>query len=415
MQDELNTGTASGAAKWWTVLAGALGCAAGAGMVSSYVFGLFVKRIAADFDWNRSETTIGITCFYIAAGFGHLVLGSAIAKHSVRKPTLIFVCLFVAAIALAGALPASVLLFCLVFALMGFFGAAATAMPYGIAIAGWFDQRRGLAMALACSGSGVSALFMSRYANWLLQNFGWRGGYVGVALLIAAIALPGILFFLRDPPYVHHHERQATIGEIMTSGPTFWKISLPVFMISITLLGLITNLAPLVTDRGLTPAEAAGLLGILGGSSWVTRLGLGLFLDRIHVRYIAMTIFLLITAGALAIALGTSKAVLVGGAITLGFGMGSEADLVAYTVSRYFSPAQQGRAFGSVWIFWVWGAGIGVFFGSLSFDLTGSYNFALAAYVLLALGAAAIISRLGPYRADDTGSDVYPTAQVAAV
>ena len=168
--------------RWWTVLAGGMGCAAGAGVVATYVFGIFIKAIAAEYGWDRSATTLSISCFYFVSGIGSVVLGSLLARYSLRWMTLAWVVLFSFSVAAISILPPSVPLFCLAFAVMGFFGAAATAMPYGVAISGWFDRNRGLALAIAVSGTGVAGAFMSRYANWLMSNFGWRGGYVGVAL-----------------------------------------------------------------------------------------------------------------------------------------------------------------------------------------------------------------------------------------
>jgi hypothetical protein len=57
-------------AKWSTVLAALVGSAANMGVVSSYVFGLFIKAISAEYGWPRSQTTVAITCFYIFAGLG---------------------------------------------------------------------------------------------------------------------------------------------------------------------------------------------------------------------------------------------------------------------------------------------------------------------------------------------------------
>lgn len=386
--------------RWWTVAAGALGCAAGAGVVASYVFGLFVKAIAAEYQWGRSETTASITCFYIASGLGSLALGSIIARFNVRAPTILFVIAFALSVMGVALLPRSVPLFCIVFAVMGFFGSAATAMPYAIAISGWFDRNRGLALALAVGGTGLSATFMSRYANWLMANYGWRGGYAGVGLLVGVVALFGLVFFFRNPSVSIDRGPDANMSlwTIYTGDRLFWIIALPIFMISMALLGLITNLAPILTDRGMSLSDAAALLGLLGGASWISRLGVGVLLDRVHVRYIAAVIFTMIAVGAFIIASGVGGISLAIGAVLIGLGMGSEADLVSYSVSRYFAGHTLGRALGAVWIFWAWGSGIGVLIGSLSYDLTGSYHAALIVYGALALLSAVTVLRLGHYR-----------------
>lgn len=387
--------------RWWTVLAGAMGCAAGAGVVATYVFGIFIKAISAEYGWDRSATTLSISCFYFVSGIGSVVLGSIASRWSIRWVTLGWVLLFSLSVAAVAVLPASVPLFCLMFAVMGFFGAAASAMPYAVAISGWFDHNRGMALAIAVSGTGVAGAFMSRYAAWLMQNFGWRGGYVGVALFVGILGAAGLLLFFREPPPPsdgHLAEEGPTLVELYTRHPTFWLVALPIFMTSFALIGTITNFAPIVTDRGLSTGEAAALLGLLGGASWFSRIGLGIFLDRIHVRYVSATIFSVVALGCSLVLGGVTGFWLAAAAVLVGLGMGAETDLLTYTMSRYFPPRALSRALGGAWIFFAWGSALGVFAGSLSFDLTGSYAGALSLYVLCALASAVLILRLGAYR-----------------
>lgn len=387
--------------RWWTVLAGAMGCAAGAGVVATYVFGIFVKAISAEFGWDRSATTAGISCFYFASGIGSLVLGSITVRWSLRWTTLVWVIMFALSVACVAILPPSVLLLCLVFAVMGFFGAAASALPYAVAISGWFDRNRGLALAVAVSGTGVAGAFISRYANWLMNNYGWRGGYVGVALFVGLVGAGGLIFFFREPPQPtagRLADPGPTLVELYTRHPTFWVIAMPIFTISIALIGTITNFAPIMTDRGLTMGEAAALLGLLGGASWFSRIGLGLALDRVHVRYVSAAMFLVTATGCALILSGAMGGWVAVAAILIGLGMGAETDLMTYTVSRYFPQRALSRALGAVWILFAWGSALGVFAGSLSFDLTGSYAVALGGFLVCALASATVILRLGPYR-----------------
>lgn len=394
--------------RWWTVLAGAMGCAAGAGVVATYVFGIFIKAISAEYGWDRSATTASISSFYFVSGIGSVVLGWINSRWSVRWPTLIWVILFSLSVAAVAILPRSVVLFCIMFGIMGFFGAAATAMPYAVAISGWFDRNRGLALAIAVSGTGVAGAFMSRYANWLMENFGWRGGYIGVALFVGLLGSSALIFFFREPPHPTEG-RLAEPGpgllEIYTGHPIFWIIAAPVFMISFTLIGTITNFAPIFTDRGMKMSEAAALLGLLGGASWFSRIGLGIFLDRIHVRYVSVTMFLLVATGCVIILSGATGLWIGVAAILVGLGMGAETDLLTYTVSRYFPPRALARALGAAWIFFAWGSALGVFAGSLSFDMTGSYTAALGLYFVFALASATVIMQLGPYRYQGQGPD----------
>jgi MFS family permease len=404
-------------AKWSTVLAGLVGSAANMGVVSSYVFGFFIKAISAEYGWPRSQTTVAITCFYIFAGLGSLCLGMIISRGSIRWPSMIFVTIAASALGSIALLPRSVLFLAIAFSITGFFGSAANSMPYGVAIARWFDRNRGLALAIAVSGTGISSIFMSRYANWLLEHHGWRGGYVGVALFVASFGLTALLLLFRDPPPdTRRAESPLTIRQLYTGDRVFWLIAGPIFLISVTLLGLVTNIAPLLTDRSMTLREVASLMGLLGTATWATRLGLGLLLDRIHVRIISGTIFLLVAVGALLLTIDSHGWLLPGiAAVLIGCGMGAEADILTYTVSRYFGPRSLGKAVGAVWIFWAWGAAIGVTIGSAAYDLFGSYRVALVFFAVAAVTATVIVLQLGAYRFGELEETVDDAATQEAV
>jgi len=146
--------------RWWNVVAGALCAAVGAGVVGVYMFGVFAKSIGAEFGWSRVSVSLGLTAFALASGVGSLTLGLAIDRFGLRKVTSIYVLLFGGSIALVPLLPARLEYFVTAFAVMGFFGSAATVLPYATAICNWFDRERGLALGLVNAGTGIGAALM---------------------------------------------------------------------------------------------------------------------------------------------------------------------------------------------------------------------------------------------------------------
>lgn len=386
--------------RWWTVVAGAIGCAAGAGVVAGYVFGVFIKGISEEFAWDRSDTTAGISLFVLASGVGNLVLGFIVARRSVRAACMLFVLLFSLLMMSIAILPPSLALFCLVFCLMGFFGSGATAMPYALAISRQFDHNRGTALALMVSGSAVGAWLLPSFANSILETYGWRAGFAGIGALVGVAGLGGLIFFFRTPVDItppQSGEPPMAREAVLTSLP-FWIIALSILFISIALVGTVANLIPLLTDRGMTPAKAAALLGALGGASFIARMTVGILLDRVHARYIAAGLFLIGTIGILTLLLGRGDAAIYVAVLCLGMGIGAEADLITYMISRYFLAASLGRSLGIIWIFYAWGNSTGIFIGSVCFDLTRSYDLALMLFAALALISGALILRLGTYR-----------------
>src|SRR5688572_26803214 len=182
---------------WWIVVAGALGSAVGAGIFMVYAFGILGKALITDFGWDRSVVQYCFTSFLVATGFGTVLLGQLIHGHGVRRPAMAYIALFACAIAALATLPPSQTLFYLVFAIIGIGGAAATAMPYAVSVSAWFDHNRGLALGLVNAGAGLGAVLAPQYANFLVNDYGWRVGFLGIAAVCGVVPLLGLGLLVR--------------------------------------------------------------------------------------------------------------------------------------------------------------------------------------------------------------------------
>jgi predicted MFS family arabinose efflux permease len=387
--------------KWATVFAGFLASVGSAAVVSSYAYGQFIKAIAGEFDWSRADTTLSITAFYIGAGCGFIPLGAWIARSGIKLPTLTFVGGFGLSLMAVALVPASVPIFTGLFFLVGFFAAGSTLMPYAVALSGWFDEKRGLTIAIANTGTSVGGVFMAPYALWLLDNFGWRYGYVGLGLYATIIPAIALVFFLHSPPRPpqtsQRHASHLSWGAIVKN-VAFWQIGIPMFAMAVALLGTITSLAPMLTDRRIDTHDAASMLAVVGGASFFSRVGVGLILDRLHVKVVIGTIILIVLTGLLIFLFVHSGPMLWIAAVCVGFGIGAEGEALGYSASRYFSQDALAKSLAALWIFFTWGGGVGAILGSISFDYTQSYEASLWLFLILAVLSLFIISTLGPYR-----------------
>lgn len=384
---------------WWMVAAGALGTGVGAGIFAVYAFSVFIGPISAALGWDRSVLAACITTFMFSAGLGTVWLGRLISRFGLRRPTIIFLLVFAASIAAIALLPASKPLFFLNFFVMGIAGAAACAMPYSIAICGFFDRHRGLALGIAVLGSGIGSTLAPQLSAHLLETIGWRDALL-VFALIAATPAAAIALVLRTPPgtVVTAKDEVKASDRLYLRDRNFQLIALAVAGNSIAAVGIMTSLVPMATDRGVDLQVAATMLSIAGASSFAGRLIVGWLFDRIFAPYVGAAVFVLAAIGALLIGLGGSSSWAYIGAAFVGTCLGAEADLVSFLVSRYFGPATFSRVVGAVWVAWAWGGGIGTFLASRSFEWTGGYGLALGAFVALFLISAGLLIRLPPYK-----------------
>lgn len=384
--------------RWWTVVAGAMGSAVGAGIVILYTFGIFAKSFAAEFGWGRAVYSFCQTSFLVTTGFGTVTLGLLIHRWGVRRPSMIFVAVFAATIALLPVLPGTPGLFYAAFALLGMSGAAATAMPYAISVSGWFDRNRGLALGLINMGAGLGSAMAPQYANYLDQRYGWRIGLLGIAGPVAIVALSGLFFFVREPPFAqnirgadecHSHDYLWT--------RQFWLIALAVVGISIATFGVMGSLVTLLGDRHVDTASIAKVLSTAGLSSWCARVLVGFAMDRIFAPYIAAATFILAFVGLVLTGSASARWGLLCAAALIGFALGGEGDLLTFLVSRYFDSGNYSRVLGAMWVVWAWGGGLGTWLMGITYQATQSYAIALSCFGLILLVAAVLVCCLGPY------------------
>jgi MFS family permease len=103
----------------------------------------------------------------------------------------------------------------------------------------------------------------------------------------------------------------------------------------------------------------------------------------------ALGTFLL--SGAQSLAMGVVAAVMIG------IGMGGEADVTPYIVSRYFGLRSFSLLYGFTWTAYASAGALGPILMGKAFDLTGSYEALLVRLALAALGVATLMLFMPPY------------------
>lgn len=388
---------------WWTVVAGALGSAVGAGIFMVYAFGILGKALTGDYGWDRSVVQYCFTSFLVATGFGTVLLGQLIHRYSVRRPAMAYIALFACAIAIVATLPPSQALFYTAFAIIGIGGAAATAMPYAVSVSAWFDHNRGLALGLVNAGAGLGAVLAPLYANFLVGEYGWRAGFLGIAAVCGLVALLGLGFLVRDPPAERGPARVTDDpGRPWFRAPyfrsrNFWIIATCILAISVAMFGVMGLMVPLLTDRDVSGSTIAAVLSAAGFSSWLGRVIVGYAMDKVFAPYVAASCFALALIGVALIALADSPAPIMIGAALVGFTFGAEGDLVTFLTSRYFSMDHYSKVLGAVWVTWAWGGGMGTYLVGVTYSATQSYEIALTVFGGVLVAASVAVCTLGPY------------------
>ena len=399
---------------WWVVVGAVTGLFVCNGPVLGFTFGVFLKPIMTDMGWQRGTASFALSFGGIFSALAVPVIGRMMDRWSIRRVALPGLVLYAMLLSLVGLSPSSLLIFTLLFGLAEMTSAIQTPVGYAKAISAWFDGRRGLALGIAMSGVGLGGFVIPQLANVLIERIGWRGAYVGLALITLAIAFPAVALWIREPRS-GEGEQHATLAMAELPGltprqaagtPRFWLLGAAFFLVAIAINGTFAHVGPLLTDRGLSTAEAAATLGVFGLATMTGRLLAGYLVDRIFAPHVATVFFLAPIAGFafLASAAGPLPAI---GVVLMGLGLGTEIDLIAFLVTRYFGQRAFGEIYGYFFMIFGLGSSLGRMLGGFVFDMAGSYNPALIGAAMVLVVAVALVNRLGPY--------AYPVRRYVAI
>lgn len=370
----------------------------------STTFAVFVKPIAVELGWGRGQTSVPIALATWMGALSTPLAGQLMDRWGVRR------------VAIVAYAPLGVLLmtfyfftgkfevFCLVFALFGLAGGGAGVVAFGKTLASWFGERRGLALGSVSACIGLGAAINMRLAQWLISDFGWRQAYFVFGLSMSFIVWPLMIWLLREPrldngktAMTNSPAAGLTFGAALRTR-TFWLLAVAMSLGMLALLGVLTHMVALLTDRGVPANRAVTVLMITSLSGAVGQFGGGLLLDRFDTPRILVLYFAAALIGVVLIATGSGFPLMSAAAALLGAGIGAEYGAGSYLVSRLFGRRAFASIYGCLVPIYLTTMGLGPVFVGYTYDRTGSYAnalFGLEVVLVIAIGLTCVI---GPYR-----------------
>jgi MFS family permease len=342
-----------------------------------YTFGVLLKPLAEEFSWSREAVSaaFGIAAMTVAAcspPLGYLF-------DRVRPTRIIVPCLtvFGCAFASLALLTPRLWQLYLTFFVLGVVGNGTAQMAYSRAVSSWFYRRRGTALAVVMSGGAVGAIVLPPAAERLIATVGWRRACVVLGAMVLVVGVPIVARFIRERPVPRGHAGGVTAGapvRVAVASRVFWILVIVLFAQSIAQNGALTHMSALLTDRGVAASGAALALSAMGAASLLGRVMTGWLLDRFFAPRVAFCLLSIAALGAFVLAGAESLAMGVVAAMLIGFGMGGEADVTPYILSRYFGLRSFAMLYGFTWTAYAIAGAVGPILMGRAFDVTGSYT-----------------------------------------
>ena len=369
---------------WKVVAAAFLGVMVGfAGMVP-FTFSLFLVPLHSTFGWKREAISRAFGIAALTVALVSPLIGSLLDRLPPRRVILPCIAIFSAAMASFSLLHGTLLQYYGTYFVLGIVGNGTAQLAYSRAVLSWFRQRRGLAIGLMLTGSGAGSIILPMLAQHVITAHGWRAAYA----VLGATALAGLpltaLFMLNRPASQMQQPGRAEFPHATRTGShrTFWLIALPTLLVALSMNALIAHLSALLTSRGISAASAAVTLSIYGASAIAGRLLTGFLLDRISAPNVSCAVLVIASLGVFVEAYANTPAAGWAGALLMGAGSGSEADVVPYMIAMYFDRRRSSTLYGLTWTAYAIGGAIGPVLLGHAYDRSGTY----ATSAIVALG-----------------------------
>lgn len=367
------------------------------------VTSVFVVPVTKELHVDRADfvfyqTILCLSCVAAAAFYG-----KRMAKGNIKRMMAFWAIL--SAAAFFGFSKATVLWqFYLLAVILGIGFACVTTMPVSIILNNWFEGKvKGTAMGFTFIGSGIGGLILIPILNFVITSYGWRAGYLTLALFFLVIITPCILFLIVKTPEEKGFVRMGQTAEEKSIAeadglvlkdalktPMLWLISISVIIFVFASSGIMFNSTPYFLQCGFSPAKAATFAALNVGALAIGKPLIGLLCDKFGTKFGSVFSSLVFAASfAFLFIMPLSPALLVYGAI-LCYGVGGGGITVCppLLVNSLFGEKDYGNIIAVLTMATNIGGAFGGMLAATIYDKTGSYStFWLIATMGLVLSA----------------------------
>ncbi len=386
---------------WWIVLASFFLMFAGIGIVLNCI-GVFYSAVLQDLQFSRGAFGLYVTLLALSATVAFPILGRLIVKYN--SQVVIGICILVTGISFAAYSQCTQLWhFYLVSVIVGAFGAGTSILPASILLTNWFVEKRGLAMGIAFTGSGIGGMLCNPLAQWVINNYSWQSAYIVLGIVFLAVTLPFVIFVIKLHPAMKglvalgdtesSTEAPVLMGlstaEALKSLP-FWILAISFLLLELIQLGVQNNIPIFLHDVGHLATFAASVMAAYMGLLVLGKLLMGSVLDKWGPKVaISFGVALLVIALFAFIGSGAMPMVVLF-VVAFAFASPMITVLPSYMVGDIFGNLDYGTIFGLIQIFATIGTALAMPLSGFVFEKTGSlvpvwYLFTGIAIVVLVL------------------------------
>jgi MFS family permease len=362
-------------------------------------YGVFLPVLAETFGWSRGAIATALSINLLLGGVAGFAIGALADRHGPRVMLVVTVALAGTAFALVSTVGALWQLYLFV-GVIGGVGMSSFYLLAAATVTHWFDERRGLALALVLVGFNLGYISAGPLAAWLIDAFGWRrayallGGAGGLVTLGAAFTVrlprPAEARQLRRPPTGAPGDAPAVAPGVTLraalADPRQWFLNASWFLLGGLALMISVHVVPFARDQGISLAAASLALTAYGVGSVSGRLTAGALSERLGTQTTIRIGYVLQIVALTTLLWVPSREALMASLALFGAGFAASDTMVTKVIPDVFGVRAIGGIMGVLTLGWRIGAALGPAVAGFVYDATGSYvvPFGLAPVAVLA-------------------------------
>ena len=399
-------------AGWWMAVAASLVSFAGVAFFNP-VLGALVPALQDEFGWSVASIAAAMTIGTVAAALIAPVIGPLADRYGARWMLFGSIAVMIALLAALAFIDELWQLW-LLYGLGRAVGVGIVDLVVVVAIANWFVRARGRAMGLTMIGTRAGMSLMPLMLAWTLGFGGLRAGFLGLAVLVAVLALLPPLIIRRRPEDVglrvdRAGASAASADESSDSDPVwtvrqalrtraFWLLLLGTSILMIVGGSVNFTFVSHLASSGVDDSTAVFALSLWAGMGIIGGVLGGELRQRFSVRFALPAIICVTAASLVWFVMADSVWMALVFAVWHGLSFGAQLPLNRISFPDYFGRYSVGAIRGVTAPVQFALNAFGPLIAGFVFDWQGSYDPLYLAFVaLLAAAALSILAAPKPH------------------
>ncbi len=366
--------------------------------------GVFVLPMSEEFNWSRSSISFAAALGILLNGVSQPILGNLYDRIGGRK-LILYGATVIGITAFLLAFTFHIAYFIFVFGIVMAVAMSAGSITTGaVIVSKWFQRKRATAIGITAAGASVGGLILVPFTTYLIQLLDWRYSWAILGTMIIVLVLPVAYFVLRnkpedmgllpdgdEAPKGSGSQRPRPKGPLEVDqwrhafrSLPMWQLCATYSVCGFTTLIMAFHFVPNAVESGFSPATAATAFGVLSAMNTIGVLIVGPIADKVGNRTLLGLVYFFRGVGYVLLLTLPGQWGLWIFAVVGGSSWIATVPLTTGLTADIYGLKKVGTLSGMVFLSHQIGGSIGIQFGGIMRDLTGSYTvpFAVAAGLL---------------------------------